>query len=563
MLNGKINGKAQGAVEYLLIIGAAAVVSILVIGTMFIMSSSGQTAANKADIPNLLGELGNVGKVQENCFNGIDDDGDGKIDCADLEDCISDQETGVCSSACADKDNDLWYLQRGGCVNPQEGYGYNDCNDSAPGINPGVSETGEEMCADGIDNDCDNVKDCFDSGCNNTTVCTETCEDGKDNDADGLIDCDDQEDCSTYGCCGVVCDDAFDQDDGGIGDNYYALGTCCYPKQAGHAFGDCDDANPEVNPSIDEGAEASWCHDNVNNNCDLAGLKDCADSQCVGRYPEICGNSIDDDCDGATDCADSDCSGVVTCVSPGHLVGWWKFKEGSGIAVSDESGKGNNGIITNTGGTTLVGAEWVSNGRKSGEYTLRVKSQGSPTAYGWVQASTNSFSFGDSPRTITAWVKNEGTGFMWQGIVAYGNYPSKGFALGKPCDGTRPACPAGQLIAWPVGESYCGCDASFGLPDNEWSFVAITYNYVAYPAQGTMVVKRKSASDTQMQSQVCSVVGTYTCHLNTTQSQYFFMGAGLRGFEETRSFKGQIDDVTVWNTALTDAQIQQVYNIQK
>lgn len=95
----------------------------------------------------------------ENCTNGIDDDGDGDIDCAD--------------SNCAV---------------------HITCNPV-------------EICSDGVDNDGDGLVDCTDSDCEYYVLCqvniatpamklpnpspTEICNDGVDNNNDGLIDCKD------------------------------------------------------------------------------------------------------------------------------------------------------------------------------------------------------------------------------------------------------------------------------------------------------------------------------------------------------------------------------------
>ncbi|MEM9834494.1 MAG: hypothetical protein AAF944_27960, partial [Bacteroidota bacterium] len=77
---------------------------------------------------------------ETNCNNGIDDDGDGLVDCFD-NDCI-----GI-----------------GTCLNV------------------------ESNCTDGLDNDGDGLPDCLDSDCKGTSFCpVETnCNNGIDDDGDG------------------------------------------------------------------------------------------------------------------------------------------------------------------------------------------------------------------------------------------------------------------------------------------------------------------------------------------------------------------------------------------
>lgn len=99
----------------------------------------------------------------EVCNDGVDNDCDGKIDCADNE-CSTDQ-------ACAVQ---------------------------------------AEICNDSVDNDGDRKVDCADRDCRRDPACTatsggtegkgKTCNDGKDNDGDGSVDCADT-DCSANRVC--------------------------------------------------------------------------------------------------------------------------------------------------------------------------------------------------------------------------------------------------------------------------------------------------------------------------------------------------------------------------
>ena len=110
----------------------------------------------------------------EECFDGIDNDGDGYVDCDD--DRYKDGCTDLCATVYSSLNN-FWESS--------------------------ASEDNEIECSDGIDDDGDGNVDCDDDGCkglceshieNNLVVCY----DGLDNDLDGLIDCYDSE-------CAVIC----------------------------------------------------------------------------------------------------------------------------------------------------------------------------------------------------------------------------------------------------------------------------------------------------------------------------------------------------------------------
>lgn len=158
------------------------------------------------------------------------------------------------------------------------------------------------------------------------TPTNEICNDGIDNDCDGYTDYEDDN-------CAIICD----RD----GDNYYSLSLLVheriYCNLAGYQEGDCNDNNTFVNPG-----ESEICTDGLDNNCDTLfdcndlictnnpicngctpgeqltcisgqpgvcaeGIKSCKASgewgPCIVEQPidEICDNGLDDNCDGETD----------------------------------------------------------------------------------------------------------------------------------------------------------------------------------------------------------------------------------------------------------------------
>jgi hypothetical protein len=187
----------------------------------------------------------------ENCANGVDDNTNGLIDCAD-DDCVAGTCTtsagavGVCTS-------DV-------CV----------CNATSPN---------EAVCGDGSDDDCDGEVDCADPDCLNdacvvsggsigacssggSCVCTPTgategvCNDGRDNDCDGSVDCFDA-DCAAQAC----------QSASGAG---VCNASACVAQGC---------------TKTEDPSEMS-CGDGLDNDCDLA--IDCDDSNCSGQQ---CGDS--------------------------------------------------------------------------------------------------------------------------------------------------------------------------------------------------------------------------------------------------------------------------------
>ena len=82
----------------------------------------------------------------EVCDDDKDNNCDGNIDCND-SDCI---DTEYCKD-CTDNDSDGYYAE-------EDCEGEKDCDDNDPNINPGVNE----ICDDGIDNNCDNKIDMCD-----------------------------------------------------------------------------------------------------------------------------------------------------------------------------------------------------------------------------------------------------------------------------------------------------------------------------------------------------------------------------------------------------------------
>ena len=250
------------------------------------------------------------------CADGLDNDGDGEIDCED-SDCLSAWE---CDPAHIDSD--------------QDGFpDVEDCEPNDPAINPGMTEVPNNN----LDDDCDGYIDetLIESGAD--------CSDEMDNDLDGVSDCDDSDCVGDPSCvsaetvCEDTCVDTFgfglgivnngQCEDGGLGDSLSGalglpwalcdLGTDCSDcgnridadgdghedNPAGGSFmWDCDDSNANVNSSASEVAN-NGLDDDCDGTVDNAGSSSETD----------CSNGVDDDSDGDIDCDDSDCANDSAC----------------------------------------------------------------------------------------------------------------------------------------------------------------------------------------------------------------------------------------------------------
>jgi hypothetical protein len=214
------------------------------------------------------------------CDDGIDNDGDGRTDCAD-EDCLGDTacfDTEICFDG-IDNDDD-------GAIDCRD----TDCAGDINCLRP-------ENCENGLDDDGDTLVDCGDPDCFGVEVCAapEVCDNGIDDDLDGSADCLDE--------------DCFDDPDCRFGDEICFDGI----DNDGDARIDCDDPDCFGSPFC---FEAEICFDGADNDGD--GLIDCVDPDCFftpfcPEPVELCSNGRDDDADGLIDCEDSDCLGAPEC----------------------------------------------------------------------------------------------------------------------------------------------------------------------------------------------------------------------------------------------------------
>ena len=246
----------------------------------------------------------------ETCNDGIDQscngedatgdlDGDGFVDANCGGDDCDDDDPAINPDLDGDEDGTNYCL---------------DCDDDDPNLWPG----NQEVCADGLDQDCDGVDEPGDADGDGyvTTACIggDDCDDsnefvhpGIDSDGDGSNRCEDCNDNTPLQFPGnvEVCGDNFDNDCDGFADDIDADGDGhTSPECNGD---DCDDTDASLSPSLDEDADGfSTCED-----CDDADATSNPDGV------DVCDDGIDQDCDGLDLGLDADADGYTNALCGG------------------------------------------------------------------------------------------------------------------------------------------------------------------------------------------------------------------------------------------------------
>lgn len=231
------------------------------------VSVGGDCSDNNAAINPGMAESCNG--IDDNCNGqideGFDQDNDGFTSCAgdcnDNNALVYPGALELCNGSDEDCDNiiDEGFDQDGDGVTVCAG----DCDDTNPNVNPNQ----QEVC-NGIDDNCNGtIDEGFDMDNDGYTICQGDCNDANSNVHPGATEvCNNiDDDCDGSTDEGLLNTYYRDEDGDGFGWVQITIQACSLPEGYSTNDGDCDDYNADVNPSA----------------------------------TEICGNGIDDDCDGS------------------------------------------------------------------------------------------------------------------------------------------------------------------------------------------------------------------------------------------------------------------------
>lgn len=216
------------------------------------------------------------------------------------------------------------------------------------------------------------------------------------------------------------------------------------------------------------------------------------------------------------------------------LVGYWKLDEVSGTTASDSSGNGNIGTLFNNANGTVTwatgkfgnAANFISTGTRA-EARITIP----------FQQSLNI----SSPVSITAWI--------------YPMSPSTNNAILDRTGGTSRS--AIYTVGSQLRATWGAYTGGFGItdgnvPSDTWSFVAFTYDSPGVNQNGTAKLYVNGTS-------VYSGIQNASTYADALASKPFSIGYSWSG---STGFNGTIDEVKIYNRALTADEVKAEYSGQ-
>jgi Concanavalin A-like lectin/glucanases superfamily len=212
-----------------------------------------------------------------------------------------------------------------------------------------------------------------------------------------------------------------------------------------------------------------------------------------------------------------------------NLVGWWRLDEGSGTTAADSSPNGNTGTAT---GTTIVAGK-ISNARSFNGTSDKVN-----------VASYAAFSPGTSDFSISAWVKSSG-GFGDFIPASDSNAGTFTQGYGLIIDGGGVGCTSGKIYFAFAAAGTRENHLCSSAPVNDGSWHLITATVQRNSTQSLYVDGVLNASSTT------TVTGSVVL-------PSFALGGAASLWQNY--YTGVIDDVRVYNRALSASDVLTLYN---
>jgi chitodextrinase len=214
----------------------------------------------------------------------------------------------------------------------------------------------------------------------------------------------------------------------------------------------------------------------------------------------------------------SNVANATTTATISGLVAAYSFNEGAGTTIADSSGTGNNGSSTNT--------TWTA----SGKYGNALIFNGSNALVTIPDSASLHLT---SAMTLEVWVNPSTVNSVWRDVIYKGN--DNYYLEGTSDTSSVPA------VGGTFGAANANVFGTTALAANTWTHLAATYDAATL---------RLYVNGTQVSS------SPRTGNLATSTNPLQIGGDSLYG----QNFSGIIDEVRIYNVALTQAQIQSDMN---
>jgi hypothetical protein len=208
-----------------------------------------------------------------------------------------------------------------------------------------------------------------------------------------------------------------------------------------------------------------------------------------------------------------------TTQTPGGLVAAFGFNEGAGVQTTDASGQGNTGTISS--------ATWAATGKFGSALSFNGTSA-------WVTVADAASLDLTNGMTLEAWV-NPSAGTGWRTVLLKENASTMAYALYSANNASRPAGFVHTNTDIPV-------NGTAAVPLNVWTHLAFTYD----GATMRMFVNGVQVSTKALAGAAAVSAGALRIGGNAVWGEYF---------------KGLIDEVRIYNRALTATEIQTDMNV--
>lgn len=203
------------------------------------------------------------------------------------------------------------------------------------------------------------------------------------------------------------------------------------------------------------------------------------------------------------------------------------FGKNDKVKISDKSGKRNNGVAND--------AKWTAKGKRGGG----VEFDG---AGSYVEAECRGLPTGDKPRTLGLWIYPEADDCHML-LIGYGNSkkPDDFFGMFRYMTNDRVPINRRRLVLAQPGGADVG--PSEYVDTFKWTHLAVVYDGTV----GTLFVNgEKRSSDKRM--------------FDTANTSFFIGGVPA---ENSCWANGRFDEVMLFDRALTDKEVKQIYDAQK